>query len=97
MIKISRETINSEILNEDNKIILNKDNLYYYFENKNKENKILKIKIDKNDAILEFLYNLTNNNIIENINYEKSKLNLKKEKSILKKVLKENNSISHLK
>ena len=84
MIKLSRETINSEILNEENKIILNKDNLYYYFENKNKENKKLKIKIDKNDATLEFLYNLTNNNIIENINYEKSKLNLKKEKSILK-------------
>ena len=44
----------------------------------------MKIKIDKNDAILEFLYNLTNNNIIENINFEKSKLNLKKEINILK-------------
>ena len=81
MIKLSRETSNSEISIEDNKVILNSNNLYYHYENNNKN---LKVKIEKNDAIIEFLYNLTNDNIINNINFEKSELKLKNEINIIK-------------
>ena len=83
MIKLSRKTSNSEISFEDNKILLNYDNLYYLYKNNNR-NTTLKLKIKNNDAIIEFLYNLTNNNIIENINFEKSEIKIKNEINIIK-------------
>ena len=84
MIKLSRETLNSEISINDNKALLNSNNLYYLYEINNNINQPLKLKIDKNDAKIEFLYNLTNDNYIENINFEKSNINLKNEINILK-------------
>ena len=84
MIKLSRETLNSEISINDNKALLNSINLYYLYETNNNLNQELKLKIDKNDAKIEFLYNLTNDNYIEDINFEKSNINLKNEINILK-------------
>ena len=83
MIKLSRETLNSEItINENNK--LNSNNLYYLYKYNDIDKGILKLKIDKNDAKIEFLYNLTNDSFIENINYEKSIIKLTNEINILK-------------
>ena len=82
MIKLSRETSNSEVSIEDNTALLNSDNLYYHYIKS--ESKKLKIKVEKNDAIIEFLYNLTTKNVIEDVNFEKSVLKLDKEINILK-------------
>ena len=83
MIKLSRDTLNSEItINENDK--LNSNNLYYLYENNGINDGVLKLKIDKNDAKIEFLYNLTNDSFIEDINYEKSIIKLTNEINILK-------------
>ena len=84
MIKLSRETLNSEISINDNKTLLNSNNLYYLYEINDTTNPSLTLKIDKNDAKIEFLYNLTNDNFIEDINFEKSCVNLRQEINILK-------------
>ena len=80
MIKLSRKTSNSIISIGDNK--LDSNNLYYLYENNN--NAKLTLKVDKNDAIIEFLHNITMHNIIENVDYNYSNLILNKSLNILK-------------
>ena len=80
MLKLSRNTSNSKITIGNNKAVLDDKNLYY----NNEKNNSFKIKVDKNDAILEFIYNLTANIEYEIFNLEKLKFNLTKELNIIK-------------
>ena len=79
MLKLSRKTSNSVISIEDNnKVILNWNNLYYHNMNKKK----FKFKVEDNDAILEFIYNLEEYSDIFDL--EKLEFNLIKEINIIK-------------
>lgn len=80
MLKLSRNTSNSKIAIDNNKVVLDDKNVYYH----NEKNKTLKIKVDENDAILEFIYNLTDNKEYEIFNLEKLKFNLTEELNIIK-------------
>ena len=80
MLKLSRNTSNSKITIDNNKAVLDDKNLYYH----NEKNKTLKIKVDENDAILEFIYNLTDNKEYEIFNLEKLKFSLTEELNIIK-------------
>ena len=73
MLKLSTNTSNSKIIIDNNKAVLNDKNLYY-----NNENNSFEIKVDKNDAILEFVYNLTAYIDYEIFNLEKLKFNITK-------------------
>ena len=72
-IKLSRKTLNSVILIKDNNIKLNSDNLYYKLDNNYKGE--LNIEVNNEDAFIEFIYNLTN---VEILNFEDLEFNLKK-------------------
>ena len=75
MIKLSRDTPDSQITIND-KDILSSDNLYYYYDKENENSTILKLNVEGNDAVIEFLYYLYPN-IINNIDFEHDELYLR--------------------
>ena len=80
MIKLSRETLNSEIkiLNKD--FVLNSENLYYPVDDNYKEKLIL--KVEKENALIEFLFKQDYKDI-EVLYFEKKKFILNKKYNIL--------------
>ncbi len=73
MIKLSRKTINSKITIHDN-IILNKENIYYKLENEG----VLNLKVENEDALIEFLYNFGDEKVFDKLEVHKEKLNTNK-------------------
>lgn len=81
IMKLSSKTINSKIIIGDNNII-DKENKYFKLE----RNKDIKIKIENDDALIEFLYYFENEIIIDSLEKEKEKLESKSELKILIKL-----------
>ena len=80
-LKLSRKTINSEVIIKDSNFTLNSNNLYYVLD-KNFTGKI-NLTIEKEDALIEILVKM-DNNFSEIIDLEgKTKLTLNKEISLI--------------
>ena len=73
MIKLSRKTINSKIT-INSEIILNKENMYYKLENES----VLNLRVENEDALIEFLYNLGDEKVFDKLEVHKEKLNTNK-------------------
>ena len=73
LIKLSRKTINSKITINDN-IILNKENMYYKLENNND----LTLKVENEDALIEFLYNFEDEKVFDKLEVYKEKIDTNK-------------------
>lgn len=73
LIKLSRKTINSKITINDN-IVLNKENMYYKIENNND----LNLKVEKEDALIEFLYSFEDEKVFDKLEVYKEKLDTNK-------------------
>ena len=80
MIKLSRETLKSEIIIEDKNIVLNSNNLYYKIED-NYEGEI-KLNIKNDNAIIELLVKQDDSEI-EILDFEKKIFQLNKKYNIL--------------
>ena len=73
-IKLSRKTLNSEIIiekDENENTKLNSKNLYYKIDNYTGE---IKIKVNNDDALIEFLYEISS--LTEKLDFEKLELNV---------------------
>ena len=79
LIKLSRKTINSKITINDN-IVLNKENMYYKLENNNP----LNLKVEKEDALIEFLYNFEDEKVFDKLEVYKEKLDTNTNKILIK-------------
>ena len=81
MIKLSRETIKSEINIENKDIILNSNNLYYKIE----DNYLgeLKLSVSKENALLEFLFEQPEDDV-DILDFEKYEFTLTKTYNIIK-------------
>ena len=81
MIKLSRETLDSEIIieNKDN-IKLNSDNLYYEIEENYKDKLVL--YVSKENALIEFLFRQSNSEIAV-LDFDKMQFQLKAKYNIL--------------
>ena len=73
MIKLSRKTINSKIT-INSEIILNKENMYYKLENES----VLNLRVENEDALIEFLYNLGDEKVFDKLEVHKEKLDTNK-------------------
>lgn len=69
IMKLSRKTSNSKIIINDN-IVIDKDNMYYELEKKT----ILNLRIESEDALIEFLYYFHNEIIIDQLESNKQKI-----------------------
>ena len=67
MIKLSRKTLNSTIVIEDENVTLDSNNIYYKL--KDQFNGKLKLEVKNNDALIEFLFRTTG---ASTINFRKS-------------------------
>ena len=79
VLKLSEHSLDSEIKIDDN-IILNKKNKYYKFQGNNE----LKITVDKEDTLIEFLWDNSKNSDIDDLDFEKSQFNLTKKLNVIK-------------
>ena len=80
ILKLSRETLNSEIIIENENIILNSGNLYYQLED-NFKGKII-LKINKADALIEFLFKQTDSEL-DILSFTKKEFKLEKKYNVL--------------
>ena len=80
MIKLSRETLNSEIIIVNKDFVLNSENLYYPCDDDFKDKLIL--KVEKENALIEFLFKQDYKDM-EVLYFEKKKFILNKKYNIL--------------
>ena len=80
VVKLSKQSLDSEIIIDDN-LVLNKKNNYYIFDT---FNKTLKIKAEKEDVFIEFMWNLTMFIDTVVLNCEKSEFNLTHASNVIK-------------
>ena len=80
MLKLSRETLNSEIIILNKDFVLNSENLYYPCDDDFKEKLIL--KVEKENALIEFLFKQDYKDM-EVLYFEKKKFILNKKYNIL--------------
>ena len=80
VLKLSTQSLNSEIIIDDN-LVLNKKNNYYMFQT---FNKTMTIKAEKEDVFIEFMWNVTRYFDTDNLNFDKSEFNLTHELNVIK-------------
>ena len=81
MIKLSRKTLNSEIIIKNDNTTLNSSNLY--FELEDNFNGIIELIVSKDDALIEFLYKQPEEEI-EILDFEKMEFELTKDFNLIR-------------